>query len=110
MNLIVRWLLNALALALTAWIVPGITVAGAVALIVAALVIGLLNALVKPILVMLTLPITILTLGLFLLVLNALLFWLAAAVVPGFAVSGFLSALLGAIVMALLVWAFTRLV
>lgn len=110
MNLIVRWLLNALALALTAWIVPGITVAGAVALIVAALVIGLLNALVKPILVMLTLPITILTLGLFLLVLNALLFWLAAAVVPGFVVSGFLSALLGAIVMALLVWAFTRLV
>lgn len=110
MNLIVRWLLNALALALTAWIVPGITVAGAVALIVAALVIGLLNALVKPILVMLTLPITILTLGLFLLVLNALLFWLAAAVVPGFVVSGFLSALLGAIVMAILVWAFTRLV
>lgn len=110
MNLIVRWLLNAVALALTAWVVPGISVSGAVALIVAALVIGLLNALVKPILVVLTLPLTILTLGLFLLVLNALLFWLAAAVVPGFAVSGFLSALLGAVVMAIVGWALAKLV
>lgn len=110
MNLIVRWLLNAAALALTAWIVPGITVTGALALIVAALVIGLLNALVKPILVLLTLPLTILTLGLFLLVLNALMFWLAAAVVPGFEVAGFLSALLGAVVMALVGWLLAKLV
>lgn len=110
MNLVIRWLLNAVALALTAWVVPGISVTGAVALIVAALVIGLLNALVKPILVVLTLPLTILTLGLFLLVLNALLFWLAAAVVPGFQVTGFLAALLGAIVMAVFGWALAKLV
>ncbi|MDX1660324.1 MAG: phage holin family protein [Gemmatimonadota bacterium] len=110
MDLIVRWLLNAVALALTAWLIPGITVSGAVALIVAALVIGLLNALVKPILVVLTLPLTILTLGLFLLVLNALLFWLGAAIVPGFAVSGFLAALLGAIVMSIFGWILTKLV
>lgn len=109
MDLLIRWLLNALALALTAWIVPGIDVTGAGALVVAALVIGLLNALVKPILVVLTLPITILTLGLFLLVLNALLFWLAAAIVPGFSVAGFLAALLGAVVMAILGWVFAKL-
>ncbi|MDX1623510.1 MAG: phage holin family protein [Gemmatimonadota bacterium] len=109
MDLLIRWLLNALALALTAWIVPGIDVAGVGALIVAALVIGLLNALVKPVLVVLTLPITILTLGIFLLVLNALLFWLAAAIVPGFSVAGFLAALLGAVVMAILGWVFAKL-
>ncbi len=108
MGLLLRWLLNAVALALTAWLVPGIRVSGPVALLVAALVVGLLNAIVKPVLVVLTLPITILTLGLFLLVLNALLFWLAAVIVPGFRVDGFLSALLGAIVMAVLGWLFAR--
>ncbi len=110
MHLVVRWLLNAVALLLTAWIIPGIAVTGAVALIVAALVIGLLNALVKPILVVLTFPLTVLTLGLFLLVLNALLFWLAAVVVPGFEVTGFLAALLGAIVMSIFGWALAKLV
>lgn len=108
MELLVRWLLTAVALAVTAWIVPGIDVTGAVALIVAALVIGLLNALVKPVLVVLTLPLTILTLGLFLLVLNALLFWLGAALVPGFEVAGFWSAFLGALVMAILGWVFAK--
>lgn len=110
MYLLVRWLIMAVSLAVTAWVVPGIRVSGAAALVVAALVIGLLNALVKPLLVLLTLPLTILTLGLFLLVLNALLFWLAAAVVPGFEVSGFLSALLGAIVLAVVGWALAKLV
>lgn len=110
MHLLVRWLLMAVSLALAAWIVPGIQVSGALALVVAALVIGLLNALVKPVLVLLTLPLTILTLGLFLLVLNALLFWLAAVLVPGFEVDGFLSALLGALVMAVVGWALTKLV
>lgn len=108
MKLLVRWLLNAAALAITAWIVPGIEVSGAIALIVAALVIGLVNALVKPVLVVLTLPLTILTLGLFLLVLNALLFWLAAAIAPGFAVAGFWSALFGAVVMAVVGWALAK--
>lgn len=106
MGLVIRWLLTALALAITAWIVPGIDVTGLGTLVVAALVIGLVNAIVKPILVLLTLPLTIVTLGLFLLVLNALLFWLAAAIVPGFDVAGFLPALLGAVLMAVLGWAF----
>lgn len=110
MHLLVRWLLMAVSLAVAAWIVPGIHVSGALALVAAALVVGLLNALVKPVLVLLTLPLTILTLGLFLLVLNALLFWLAAALVPGFVVDGFLSALLGALVMAVVGWALTTLV
>lgn len=109
MHLLVRWLVSAVSLAIAAWIVPGISVAGALALIVAALVIGLLNALVKPVLVILTLPLTIVTLGLFLLVLNGLLFWLAAALVPGVQVDGFLSALLGAIVMTVVGWALARL-
>ena len=110
MHLLVRWLLMALSLGLTAWIVPGIRVSGPAALLIAALVIGLLNALVKPFLVLLTLPLTILTLGIFLLVLNALLFWVAAAVVPGFDVAGFLSAFLGALVLAVVGWALARLV
>lgn len=105
MDLVLRWLLTAVALGATAWIVPGIDVRGLASLAVAALVIGLLNALVKPILVVLTLPLTIVTLGLFLLVLNALLFWLAAAVVPGFTVGGFLPAFFGALVLAIIGWA-----
>lgn len=109
MDLMMRWLLNAVALGLTAWIVPGIRVSGPMALIVAALVVGLLNAVVKPVLVVLTLPLTIVTVGLFLLVLNALLFWLAAALVPGFQVGGFWSAFLGAIVMTILGWTIARL-
>lgn len=103
-GLVIRWLLNALALGITAVLIPGIRVSGVGALLVAALVIGLINALVKPLLVILTLPVTILTLGLFLLILNGLLFWLAAAIVPGFDVDGFLAALLGALVMAVLGW------
>jgi putative membrane protein len=108
-HLIVRWLVGAASLAVAAWAVPGIHVEGAVALIVAALVIGLLNALVKPVLVILTLPLTIVTLGLFLLVLNALLLWVAAALSPGFDVDGFLSAFLGALIMAVVGWVLARL-
>lgn len=103
-GLVISWLLNALALGITAVLIPGIRVSGVGTLLVAALVIGLINALVKPLLVILTLPVTILTLGLFLLILNGLLFWLSAVVVPGFDVDGFLAALLGALVMAVLGW------
>ena len=109
MHLIVRWIVGAAALAVAAWAVPGIRVEGALALLVAALVIGLLNALVKPVLVILTLPLTIVTLGLFLLVLNALLLWLAAAIAPGFAVDGFLSAFLGALIVSIVGWVLARL-
>jgi putative membrane protein len=97
-----HWFLMAVALGATAWILPGVRVDSAGALVVAALVLGLLNAVLKPVLVLLTLPITILTLGVFYLVLNAILFALCATLVPGFVVDGFGWAFLGALVMSLL--------
>lgn len=101
MQLVVKWLVNAGALWLTALIVPGIEIEGTGTLLLAALVIGLVNAVLKPVLVLLTLPITLVTLGLFYLVLNGLLFYLAAALTPGFALAGFWAAVLGALVMSL---------
>lgn len=97
LSLLARWILNAAALLLVAWLYPGVTVEGFFAAAVAALVLGLVNAVVRPILILLTLPVTLLTLGLFLFVINALLFWLAAEIVPGFRVTGFMAALLGSI-------------
>lgn len=98
MGLILIWILNAVALLIVAYVLPGITVASFGSALIAALVLGLLNSLVKPVLVLLTLPITIVTLGLFLLVLNALLFWFVGSILKGFQVDGFGWALLGAIV------------
>lgn len=100
MRLVLNWLVNAAALYITAWLLPGITIAGTGALLLAALVIGLINALIRPILVVLTLPITVLTLGLFYFVLNGLLLYLAAALTPGFALAGLLTAILGALVLS----------
>ncbi len=98
-RLLVRWLLCALALVLIAKIVPGIHATFGVAL-VAALVIGLINVFLRPIFVLLTLPITLVTFGLFVLVINAALFALAAWLVPGFTVHGFGAALVGSILYA----------
>lgn len=98
MGLLLIWILNAVALLIVAYILPGITVASFGSALIAALVLGLLNTLVKPVLIVLTLPITIVTLGLFLLVLNALLFWFVGSVLKGFQVDGFGWALLGALV------------
>jgi len=98
MELILIWILNAVALLVVAYILPGITVASFGSALIAALVLGLLNALVKPVLIILTLPITVVTLGLFLLVLNALVFWFAGSILKGFQVNGFWWALIGAIV------------
>lgn len=102
MLLVLQWLLNAAALFLTTKVVSGIMVDGTGALLLAALVIGLLNAVLKPVLVVLTLPITILSLGLFYLVLNGILFALASVLTPGFTVAGFGAAFLGALVMSVL--------
>ena len=110
MTLLLRWLLNAVALWVTDLLLPGIAVVGLGALLIAALVIGLINALVRPVLLILTIPITVLTLGLFLLVLNGLLFWLAAARVPGVAVGGFLWAFRGALIMSIVGFALSFLV
>ncbi|GAA0779738.1 phage holin family protein [Castellaniella ginsengisoli] len=99
--LLLVWILNAVALLVVAYILPGITVASFGSALIAALVLGLLNAVVKPLLILLTLPLTIVTLGLFLLVLNALVFWFAGSILKGFQVDGFWWAVIGAIVYSL---------
>ncbi len=102
MRIIANWFLNALALLIVSKIVPGIELRGFGAALVAVLVIGLVNALIKPILLILTLPITILTLGLFTFVLNALMLLLASNLVAGFRVDGFWTALVGSILLSLI--------
>jgi len=97
MKIIVRWLLLAAALLLVAHLYPGVQVANFGAAMVAALVLGLFNTLVRPLLVLLTLPVTLVTLGLFLFVINALMFWSAAGVLSGFNVTGFAAALIGSV-------------
>ena len=94
------WLATAISLLITAWIVPGIAITGIVAAAIGAIVLGFINALVKPILVLFTLPLTILTLGLFLLVVNAIAFSLVGYFTPGFVVSGFFPALFGSLVLS----------
>ena len=94
---LVNWLTTALALGAAAWILPGVTLASLPALAVAALVLGIVNSVVKPVLVVLTLPLTVLTLGLFYFVVNGLAFALAAWIVPGFEVRSFGWAILGAL-------------
>lgn len=100
MKLILNVLITAGALLLVAYLIPGIEVSNFYVAIIAALILGLLNLLVKPLLVILTLPITILTLGLFMFVINALLFMFAASFIEGFAVSGFLVAVVGSIIVS----------
>lgn len=104
MRFIIHILVVALALAATAYILPGVHFDSWVALAVAALVLGVVNAIVRPILTILTLPITVLTLGLFYLVVNGLAFALAAWIVPGFGVSGFGWAILGALLVSIFSW------
>ena len=101
MKILVRWLLLAAALLLVANIYPGVQVTGFSAALIAALVLGLFNALLRPLLVLLTLPVTLITLGLFLFVINALMFYFAASVLEGFHVSGFLAALIGSLIYSL---------
>ena len=110
MGLLLIWILNAVALLIVAYVLPGITVASFGSALIAALVLGLLNMLVKPVLVVLTLPITIVTLGLFLLVLNALLFWFVGSILKGFQVEGFGWALLGALIYSIVTGLFSRVV
>ncbi|MEK7377459.1 MAG: phage holin family protein [Candidatus Binatota bacterium] len=100
-NLIVHWLLSALSLVIVAHLIPGFEVNGIAAALIASIVIGLVNATVGFVLKILTLPLTLLTFGLFLFVINALMLELAATLVPGFAVRGFFSAFFGAILLSL---------
>jgi len=101
MKTLIRWLLLAGALLLVAHLYPGVQVKGFTAALIAALVLGLLNTILRPVLVLLTLPVTLLTLGLFLFVINALLFWAAASVLNGFTVAGFPAALIGSLIYSL---------
>ena len=98
MKLILKWLLSAAALLAVAYLYQGVEVRSFGAALTAAFVIGLLNMLLRPVLVLLTLPVTVLTLGLFLFVINALMFWWAASLLNGFYVSGFGAALLGSLI------------
>lgn len=98
MKLLAKWLLCAAALLFVAWVYPGVEVRSFGAAMAAAFVIGLLNTVVRPVLVVLTLPVTLVTVGLFLFVINALMFWAAASVLDGFGVRGFGGALLGSLI------------
>ena len=98
MKLLTKWLLSAAALLLVAYLYQGVEVRSFTAALIAAFVIGLLNAVVRPVLVLLTLPVTVLTLGLFLFVINALMFWAAASLLDGFEVRGFVAALIGSLI------------
>jgi putative membrane protein len=105
LRLLVVWLINALALLAVAYVLPGIEVADFTSALVAALVLGLVNAVIRPILILLTLPATILTLGLFIFVINGLLFWMVGSWLEGFSVIGFWWGVLGAIVYSIVSWA-----
>ncbi len=94
MRLLVNWLVTTAAILISAYFLPGVSVRGLGAALITAIVLGLINAIIRPILVVLTLPITVVTLGLFIFILNALLVLLTSAIVPGFEVRGFLWALL----------------
>jgi putative membrane protein len=102
MKILAKWLLSAVALLAVSQLYSGVEVTSFTSALVAALVIGLLNTIVRPILVILTLPVTVLTLGLFLFVINALLFWWAANLLDGFQVQGFGAALLGSLMYTLI--------
>jgi putative membrane protein len=110
LRLLVVWLINALALMAVAYLMPSIAVSSFGAALVAALVLGLVNAFVRPVLILLTLPVTVLTLGLFIFVLNGLLFWMVGSWLEGFAVAGFWAAVLGAILFSIVSWALSALV
>jgi putative membrane protein len=103
-RLLITWLLNAIALLAVAYLMPSIQVASVGTALIAALVLGLVNTLVRPLLIILTLPVTLLTLGLFLLVINGLLFWAVGSFLAGFTVGSFWSGFFGAILYSLISW------
>ena len=109
MKLLVLWLVNAVALMAVAYLLPGITVASFITALVAALVLGLVNAVLRPVLVLLTLPATLLTLGLFIFVINGLLFWFVGSFISGFVVSGFWWGVAGAVAYSIVSWALSAL-
>ena len=110
MRLLLHWLVNALALLALPYLFSSITVDSFVTALIVALVLGLINTLIRPILVILTLPVTILTLGLFIFIINGLLFWAVGSFVPGFHVGGFWVGVFGAIVYSIISWILSALI
>ena len=104
MKLLLVWLINAVALMAVAYLVPGIAMASFMTALVASLVLGLVNAVIRPVLILLTLPATLLTLGLFIFVINGLLFWFVGSFVSGFMVAGFWPGMIGAIAYSIVSW------
>ena len=104
MRFLARLLLNGVAIIVAAWLLPGIHITGPLPALVAGVILGFVNAIVRPVLFLLTLPFTLITLGLFIFVLNAICFGLTAWLVPGFSVDGFWWALLGALLVSIVSW------
>ncbi|MDR3480798.1 MAG: phage holin family protein [Burkholderiaceae bacterium] len=109
MRLLLTWLINAAALFAVPYLMNSVRVDSFAAAMFAALILGLVNTLIKPILILLTLPVTVLTLGLFIFVINGLLFWAVANFVKGFSVAGFWSAIGGALLYSIISWALSTL-
>jgi len=103
-TLLLKWLINALALFITTYLVKGIEVSGPGAVLMAAALLGILNALIRPILIILTLPINIITLGLFTLVINGCMLWFVSLLIKGFVIQGFWPAVIGALLISLVSW------
>lgn len=110
MRILLVWLVNTLALIAVAYLMPSISVSSFTTALVAALILGLVNAVIRPVLILLTLPATILTLGLFIFVINGLLFWFVGSFIQGFVVQGFWAGLIGSILFSIVSWLLSALV
>jgi putative membrane protein len=104
MRFLARLLLNGIAIIVAAWLVPGLDLSGPGSALAAGVILGFVNAIVRPVLFLLTLPITLVTLGLFIFVLNAACLALTAALIPGFTIDGFIPALIGSLVVSVVSW------
>ncbi len=110
MRILLVWLINTLALIAVAYLMPAVTVSSFWSALIAALILGLVNAFIRPLLVLLTLPATVITLGLFIFVINGLLFWFVGSFVEGFVVQGFWAGVFGAILFSIVSWVLSALV
>jgi putative membrane protein len=110
MRILLVWLINSLALIAVAYLMPSISVANFTTALVAALILGLVNTVIRPVLILLTLPVTVITLGLFILVVNGLLFWFVGSFIEGFVVQGFWAGFIGSILFSVVSWLLSALV
>ena len=104
MRFLARLVLNGLAIIIAAWLLPGLHITSPLSALLAGVLLGFVNAIVRPVLFFLTLPLTLLTLGLFIFILNAICFGLTALLVPGFSIDGFFSAMFGALLVSVVSW------